>query len=116
MLNYQIELNADDRICCGEIFPANDDDDCGSSLLIGRNKWDGLYFVLGNGQSWTVGKAARELLATLFEVDSIAELKTRLGDTDEVKEEAKQVAWEEQRSGERERAAEEREAMAVIVR
>jgi len=116
MLKYQIELNADDRICGGEIFPANDEDNCGSSLLIGRNKWDGLYFVLGSGQSWTVGKAARELLATLCEVDSIAELKARLGDSDEAKDEAKQVACEEQRSGERERAAEEREARAVIVR
>lgn len=114
MLHYQIELNADDRICGGEIFAANDDDNCGSSLMLGKNRWDGLYFVTSGSESWTVGKAARELLTALFEVESIEQLKTRLGDTDEVKEEAKQAAWEEQRNGER--AAEEREAMAVIVR
>ena len=114
MLNYQIELNADDRICGGEIFPADDDDNCGSSLLIGRNRWDGLYFVTSGSESWTVGKAARELLTALFEVESITDLKARLGDSDEAKDEAKQVVWEEQRNGER--AAEEREAMAAIVR
>ena len=116
MLNYQIELNGANEVCGGEIFPADVGDYGGESLLIGRNKWDGIYFLQGLSESWTLGKSARELFVTLSECDTLTRLIERLGVSDETREELRQTALEEQIESDRQRAAEELEATAVITR
>lgn len=113
-IQYTIEVEGGNVVVGGELAASSPVDNGGESLLIGRNEWDGIYFLQDLGRSWSVGKSIKGLLVELAERDTLDSLIEWLGATDEERDEARRLEWES--DNEAERRGMEREAMAVITR